>query len=86
MTRKTVTNMKTPIGEVVAGMGREGILLRTAGHEPIAMLPLDDDLLDYLLERSPRLIAECRRLREELEAGDYVTHEEVMRLATPDGN
>ena len=55
-------------------------------HELAAVLPLDDDLLDYLLERSLSLIAECQRLRQELAAGDFVTHEEVIRLATPAGN
>ena len=36
--------------------------------------------MDYLLEHRPKLIAECQRLRKEMEAGQYVTHEEVMRL------
>ena len=86
MTRQTVTNLMTPIGEVLAAMGADGVLLDAAGHEPVAVLPLDDELIDYLVERSPRLVAECRRLRKEMDAGDFVTHEEVMRLATPAGN
>ncbi len=86
MTRQTVTNLMTPIGDVLAAMGTDGVLLDTVGHDPVAVLPLDDELIDYLVERSPRMIAECRRLRREMEAGDFVTHEEVMRLATPTGN
>lgn len=86
MTRQTVTNLMTPIGEVLAAMGSDGVLLDTAGHETVAVLPLDDELIDYLVERSPRLIAECRRLRKEVDAGNFVSHEEVMRLATPAGN
>ena len=86
MTRQTVTNLMTPIGDVLAAMGTDGVLLDTVGPDPVAVLPLDDELIDYLVERSPRMIAECRRLRREMEAGDFVTHEEVMRLATPTGN
>ena len=86
MTRQTVTNLMTPIGEVLATMGTDGVLLDAVGHDPVAVLPLDDELIDYLVERSPRLIAECRRLRQEMDAGDFVTHEEVMRLTTPSGN
>ncbi len=84
MTRQTVTNLMTPIGDVLAAVGRDGVLLDAAGHETVAVLPLNDELMDYLLEHSPKLIAECKRLREELEAGQYVTHEEVMRLLEED--
>lgn len=80
MTRQMVTNLMTPIGDVLAAVGREGVLLDATGYETVAVLPLNDDLLDYLLEHSPKLIAECQRLREEMEAGHYVTHDEVLRL------
>lgn len=86
MTRQRVTNLMTPIGDVLAAMGSDGLLLDSVGHETVAVLPLDDDLIDFLTERSPKLIAECQRLRQEIEAGDFVTHEEVMRLITPSGN
>ncbi len=86
MTRQTVTNLMTPIGDVLAAMGSDGVLLDSVGHETVAVLPLDDDLIDFLMERSPKLIAECQRLRREMEAGDFVTHAEVMRLVTPVGN
>ncbi len=32
------------------------------GHEPDVINPLDEDLIDDLLERSPRLIAGCQRI------------------------
>lgn len=80
MTRQTVANLDTPIGDVLASMGQEGVLLEAKGHEPVAVLPLDDDLIDYLLERSPRLMAECQRIRHEMDAGDFVTHDEVRKL------
>lgn len=86
MTRQTVTNLTTPIGDVLASMGRDGVLLEAKGHEPVAVLPLDDDLIDYLLERSPRLIAECQRIRREMDAGDFVTHDEILRLLESPAN
>ena len=80
MTRQIVTNLDTPIGDVLASMGHQGVLLEAKGHEPVAVLPFDDDLIDYLLERSPRLIAECQRIRREMDSGDFVTHDEVREL------
>ena len=43
MTRQTVTNLMTPIGDVLAAMGTDGVLLDTVGHDPVAVLPLDDE-------------------------------------------
>jgi hypothetical protein len=36
--------------------------------------------LNLLLETSPRLIAECARIRREMRAGKYYAHEEVKRI------
>ena len=86
MTRQTVTNLMMPIGEVLAAMGSDGVLLDAAGHDPVVVLPLDDDLVDYLLERNPRLSAECQRIRREMDAGDFVTRDEVLRLLESPAN
>ncbi len=43
------------------------------------LLPLDDDLIDCLLERSPKLIKECRQIRARMAAGQFVRHEEVKK-------
>ena len=45
-----------------------------------------EDVIELLWKNRERVIAECQRLRQELAAGDFVTHEEVIRLATPAGN
>lgn len=43
-----------------------------------AVLPLDDDVIDLLLERSPTLIEECRQIRERMNRGQYLTHEQML--------
>jgi hypothetical protein len=43
------------------------------------VIPLDDDLIDFLIERSPKLRAECRQIREHMDDGVFQTHEEVSR-------
>jgi uncharacterized coiled-coil DUF342 family protein len=44
----------------------------------LAVLSLDDEVLDLLLERSPSLIEECRQIRERMKQGEYLTHEEML--------
>ncbi|MCY3020407.1 MAG: hypothetical protein NTW87_15415 [Planctomycetota bacterium] len=54
--------------------------MRTRKDACYAVLPLDDDLLDYLLERNPRFQAECERVFREMKAGRFKTHAEVKKL------
>jgi hypothetical protein len=49
------------IGEILETVGWEGILLETDGQERFALLPLDDELIDFLIERSPTFRARKRR-------------------------
>lgn len=64
-------------------------VLQKARSEPVvlqaeegefAVLPLDDEVLDLLLERNPRFIEECRQIRERMQQGEYVTFEEALGL------
>jgi hypothetical protein len=80
MTVHVLSDLKKPICEILQEMGRDGALLGSKGKARFALLPLDDDLLDFLLEHSPKFIAECRRIRKDMEAGNYYTHEEVRRM------
>lgn len=80
ITRRIVTKLKTPIGDVLASMGHDGVLLDAKRHNSVAVLSLDDDLVDYLLECSPSLIAESQKNRREMDAGDFVIHDEVREL------
>jgi hypothetical protein len=41
---------------------------------------LDEDVLDLLLERNPRLIEECRQIRERMKQGAYLTHEQALTV------
>ena len=70
---------KTPIGEILKAAGSEGILLESEDQGPHAGIPLYDDLIDYLIERSPKIRADCRESRERMDAGQSQTHEEVRR-------
>ena len=41
-------------------------------------MPLSDDLLDFLLETSPKLIRECQEIRQSMEAGERYRLEDVI--------
>jgi hypothetical protein len=43
------------------------------------VLPLDDDVIDLLIERNPKFRAVCHEIREQMESGQFQTHEEVKR-------
>jgi len=80
MTIRHLKNLKTPIGDFLKEASTKGVVLDAKNHKQIAMIPLDDDLIDYLLERSPRLIKECKKIRAEMKRGKYKTHEEVKKM------
>ena len=80
MTVRHIKNLKTPIGDLLKEASKNGLLVNTKDHKQIAMIPLDDDLIDYLLERSPKLINECKKIRAEMKRGKYTTHEEVKKM------
>ncbi len=80
MTVKQVTDPSTPIGDVLRDAGGEGVLLESPDAGRYALMPLDADMVDYLLERSPKFRAECERIREQMRAGQFQTHEQVKKL------
>jgi hypothetical protein len=79
MTVQPVNDPKTPIGEILKAVGSEGILLESADRGRYALIPLDNDVIDFLIERDPTFIARCREIRERMDAGQFQTHEEVRR-------
>jgi hypothetical protein len=79
MTVQLVNDPKTPIGDILKAAGSEGILLESEDQGSYAVIPLDDDLIDYLIERSPKFRADCREIRKHMDAGQSQTHEEVRR-------
>ena len=62
--------------------GSEGILLESEGQGRYALLPLDDDLIDFLIERSSTFRDRCREIRLRMDSGQFQTHEEVRRRFT----
>lgn len=80
MTVQSVSDLQMPIGQVLQLAGSDGILLQPQGQSPFALIPLNDDVLDFLLERNPRLIEECRRIRQRMSGGAAHTQGEVNAL------
>jgi hypothetical protein len=74
-----VSNPDTPIGEILKAAGTEGVLLESEGQGSFALIPLDDDLIDFLVERNPRFRADCHEIRGRMQARQSQTHEDVRR-------
>jgi hypothetical protein len=63
-------------------------LLRRAREEPLilqseeagdfAVLPLDEEVIDLLLERNPGLIEQCRQIRAAMQEGRFLTHQQML--------
>jgi len=79
MSIQPVSDPNTPIGEILKSAGSEGILLESEGQGRYALLPLDDDVIDLLMERSPRFRADCLEIRQRMDSGQFMTHEDVRR-------
>jgi hypothetical protein len=80
MTVQLVNDLKTPIGEILKAAGSDGLLLEAEGQARYAVIPLDEDLIDYLIERSPKFIEVCRQIRVRMAAGRFHAHETVKAL------
>jgi hypothetical protein len=79
MTVQPINDPNTPIGEILKAAGSEGIVLESEDQTSYALIPLDDDVLDLLIERSPKFRAHCREIRARMDAGQFRTHEEVKK-------
>ena len=80
MTAQRVDDLSMTIGEILQAVGSEGMLLESSGGAQYALLPLDDDLIDHLSEHNPKLIEECRVIRERMRAGRYHTHDAIKAI------
>jgi hypothetical protein len=80
MTIHRLKDLQTPIGDVLKAVGPDGVLLESNGNPEFALMPLDDDLIDFLIERNPKLIEECRQIRQRMDAGQSRSHDEVKKL------
>lgn len=79
MTVQSINDRSTPIGEILETAGPEGVLLESEGQQRYALLPLDDDLIDFLIERSPAFRGRCREIRHRMDSGQFQTQDEVKR-------
>jgi hypothetical protein len=86
MTMHELDNLQNPVKDVLDHAGQDGVILGVEGEPSYAVLPLDDDVLDFLIERNPRFIEECRQLREQMRAGKGVSHEDVKRMFSLKGD
>jgi predicted GNAT family acetyltransferase len=68
------------IGELMDRAREEPLIIETGGAQNFVLLPIDDELLDLLIERSPRLIEKCRQIRQRMDQGEYWTHEQVIEM------
>jgi len=84
MNVKEVSDLQTPIGEILSSASTDGVLIESGGKTPYAILPLDDDLVDHLLEHNPRFLEECETARQRMRSGHFRSHDEVRRLFADD--
>ncbi|MBC8871974.1 MAG: hypothetical protein H8E44_21295 [Planctomycetes bacterium] len=80
MNVKQVSDPQTPIGDVLSAASSDGVLIESEGETAYAVLPLNEDLVDHLLEHNPRFIRECEEIRQRMASGRFHSHEEVKRL------
>lgn len=77
MTVHSITDPNTPIGEILKAAGSEGLVVESTDQVTYAVIPLDDEVLDLLIERSPKFRAHCREIRARMDAGHFRTHEQI---------
>ena len=80
MTLKHLKTLKISLADLLKTAGPEGLLLECPGKPNFAVLPLDDDLLDFLLERNPSFQRDCQRIRQRMRRGQFRTHEQVKKI------
>ncbi|MCI0524542.1 MAG: hypothetical protein L0Y75_04690 [Acidobacteria bacterium] len=82
MNIQQISDLQTPIGEILKAADVSGVVIQSDDQEHYALLPLDDELLDFLLERNPKFIEECKQIRQRMMSGESYSQDEVERLLT----
>jgi hypothetical protein len=85
MAVERIADTDARITDLLSRARKEPLILQAGENEEFALLPLDDEVLDLLLERNPALIAECRQIDERMRQGHYLTHEQVLQALQEDG-
>ena len=79
MKTKEIRDLNVSLGTILKSLGAKGGVLDIAGKKGYVLLPLDDEIVDDLLARSPKLIKECRQIRARMAAGQFVGHAQVKK-------
>lgn len=77
MSIQSLNDPNIPIGEILKAAGSEGVVLETASQERYALLPLDEEVIDLLIERSPKFRSDCLEIRGRMNSGQFVSHEHL---------
>jgi hypothetical protein len=80
MNVQQISDMQTPIGEILKAAEANGVVIQADDQEQYALLPLDNELLDFLLERNPKFIEECEQIRQRMMSGESYSQDDVERL------
>ncbi len=80
MNIQQISDLQTPIGEILKAAEETGVVIQADDQEQYALLPLDDELLDFLLERNPKFIDECEQIRRRMMSGESYSQDDVERL------
>jgi hypothetical protein len=84
MAVERISESDARLTDLLSRARQEPLILRTGANDEFALLPLDEDVLDLLLERNPKLIAECREIDARMQQGDYLTHDQVLQALRED--
>jgi hypothetical protein len=74
-----IRNLDRSIGDLISELGPGGGLIEAHGTTRYAVIPVDDELLDLLIERDPSFSNHCKVIRTSMNAGQFHTHEEVRK-------
>jgi hypothetical protein len=74
-----ISQADTSVTALLSKAREEPLILQAEGTGDFAVLPLDDEVIDLLLERSPTLLEECSQIRERMKQGKYFTHEQMLK-------
>jgi hypothetical protein len=80
MNVQQISDLQTPIGEILKAVEASGVVIQSDDQEQYALLPLDDELVDFLLERNPKFIEECQQISQRMMSGESYSPDEVERL------
>jgi hypothetical protein len=72
--------MNEDLAALLDSASEEPLILQTERTGDFALLRLDDEVIDLLLERNPALIEECSKIRERMKQGASVTHAQMLQM------